>query len=148
MVVHQKGLTATDVTELQTQMRAEGASYFVSKNTLSRLAVKDTSFAGIAEFLEGPTALAFSSSPVAVANAVFRYAKSKEGKITVLGGSYGERVLRYEELEVLSRLPSLEVLRSTIVGLIEAPLQRIARLLSVPASQVARCMAAYAEKRD
>lgn len=146
VIVHQKALTVSDVTELRARMYAEGASYLVSKNTLSRLAVEGTPFAGVTEFLEGPTALAFSASPVTTAKTLFQYAKTKEGKMTVLGGSYEGRVLAYQELEMLSRLPSLEALRAKIIAVLQAPFQRIATVLQVPAGQLARVVGAYASK--
>ncbi|MDR2412374.1 MAG: 50S ribosomal protein L10 [Holosporales bacterium] len=146
VVVHQKALTVSEVTELRARMYAEGASYLVSKNTLSRLAVKGTPFAGITELLEGPTALAFSTSPVTAAKILFQYAKTKEGKITILGGSYEGRVLAYQELALLSQLPSLEVLRAKIIAVLQAPFQRIATVLQAPAGQLARVVGAYANK--
>ncbi|MDR1267535.1 MAG: 50S ribosomal protein L10 [Holosporales bacterium] len=146
VVVRQEGLTVSDVTELRAQMREEGAVYLVSKNTLSRLAVKGTPFEDATEFLEGPTALTFASSVAAVARALFKYAKSKEGKLTILGGSGDGRVFSCKELELLSQLPSLEVLRSKMMGVLQAPLQRVASVMQAPAGQVARALGAHASK--
>ncbi|MDR0406568.1 MAG: 50S ribosomal protein L10 [Holosporales bacterium] len=146
IVVHQKGLTVSEVTDLRTRMQAEKASYLVAKNTLSRIAVKGTPFSGITDFLEGPTALAFSTSPVSAAKVLFDYAKANEGKITVVGGSYEGRVLSYEELKVLSQLPSMDVLRAKIIAIIQAPMQRMAAMMQAPAGQLARVIGAYARK--
>jgi large subunit ribosomal protein L10 len=146
VVVRQKGLTVADVTDLRVKMREEGASYLVSKNTLSRLAVKDTAFSGVADFLEGPTALAFSSSPVSVAKALFGFAKTQEDKLAVVGGSYEGRVLSREELEALSRLPSMDALRSRIIAVVQAPMQRIVAMMQAPAGQLARVVGAHAKK--
>jgi large subunit ribosomal protein L10 len=146
VVLHQKGLTVSEVTDLRAQMRAEGASYLVSKNTLTRLAVKNTAFSGVTDFLEGPTALAFSPSPVSAAKTLFRYAKTQEGKLTIVGGSYEGRILSYAELEMLSRLPSMEALRAKIIAVIQAPMQRVAAMLQAPAGQLARVIGAYAQR--
>ncbi|MDR1910569.1 MAG: 50S ribosomal protein L10 [Holosporales bacterium] len=146
VVLRQKGLTVTEVTDLRTRMRAEGASYIVSKNTLSRLAVKGTAFSGITDFLEGPTALAFSSSPVAVAKALFGYAKTQEEKLTIVGGTYEGRVLSCMELETLSRLPPIDALRAKIIAIIQTPMQRVATIARTPAEQLARVVGAYAQR--
>ncbi|MDR2417142.1 MAG: 50S ribosomal protein L10 [Holosporales bacterium] len=146
VVLHQKGLTVAEVTDLRAQMRAEGASYLVSKNTLARLAVKDTAFSGVTDFLEGPTALAFSPSPVSMAKVLFNYAKTQGGKLAIVGGSYEGRTLSCAELEMLSRLPSMEALRAKIIAVIQTPMQRVAAILQAPAEQLARVMNAYAQK--
>jgi large subunit ribosomal protein L10 len=146
VVLRQKGLTVAQITDLRAQMRAKDASYLVSKNTLSRLAVKDTTFSSVADFLEGPTALAFSSSPVSMAKVLFNCVKMQEGKLTIVGGSYEGRVLSCAELEMLSLLPSMEALRAKIIAVIQAPMQRVAAVLQAPAGQLARVMRAYAQK--
>lgn len=145
VVARNLGLTVDQSTELRGKMREVGASYKVAKNRLAKLALKDTDYTGIEEFLTGPTALAFSEDPVAAAKAVVEFAKSTD-KIEIVGGSMGDQVLDEAGVKALASMPSLDELRGTIVGLINAPATKIARVVNEPASKLARVIGAYAAK--
>ena len=67
VVTRNLGLTVDQSTELRTKMREAGATYKVAKNRLAKLALKDTDYTGLDEFLIGPTALGYSEDPVAAA---------------------------------------------------------------------------------
>lgn len=92
VVTRNDGLTVAAVTELRRKVRAAGANYKVAKNRLATLALDGTQFNGIAPLLQGPTALAWSEDPVAVAKAVVEFAKTND-KLVLLGGSLGSQVL-------------------------------------------------------
>lgn len=145
VVTRQSGLNVSEVGELRQKMRESGATYKVTKNTLSRLAVKGTQHEGVTEHLSGPTALAFSVDPVAAAKAVVDFANAND-KMTVVGGCLNGKVLSKSEVESLAKLPSLDELRGKIVGVISAPAQRLATVTQAPASQLARVFSAYAGK--
>lgn len=145
VVTSQSGLTVTEVTQLRDKIRSSGASYKVLKNTLARLAVKDTQCEGITDLLNGPTALAYSLDPVAAAKAVVDFSESNE-KIKVLGGCLGDKVLNANDVKALAKLPSLDQLRATILGVLVAPATKIARLSKEPGAQLARVISAYSNK--
>lgn len=142
VVTSQSGLTVKQVTDLRNKMRASGASYKVIKNTLARLAVKDTPYEGITNLLNGPTALAYSEDPVIAAKVVVEFSNSNE-KLKVLGGSLGDKVLDVNGVKALAKLPSLDELRGRLVGVIAAPATKIAQVLQAPAGQLARVFSAY-----
>jgi large subunit ribosomal protein L10 len=144
-VTSQSGLTVTEVTDLRDRMRSSGASYKVLKNTLARIAVKDTQCMGITDLLIGPTALAFSQDPVAAARVVVEFSEKNE-KIKVLGGCLGDKVLNANEVKALAKLPSLDELRAKLLGVIVAPATQIARIVQEPAAQLARVISAYGNK--
>lgn len=145
VVTSQSGLTVTEVSDLRDRMRSSGSSYKVLKNTLARIAVKDTKCEGITDLLNGPTALAFSMDPVAAARVVVEFSEKNE-KIKVLGGCLGERVLNVNEVKALAKLPSLDELRSKLLGVLLAPASQLARLSQEPAAQLARVISAYGNK--
>lgn len=145
IVAHYKGLTVADMTSLRGKARASGAGLKVAKNRLVKLALKDTEFDGIAEHLKGPTALAYSKDPVAAAKVLSEFAKDNE-KLVLIGGAFGGRSLDKKGVEALAKMPSLNELRGKIVGLLQAPAQRIATVLQAPPAQVARVISAYAKK--
>jgi len=145
LVSRNGGLTVADVNELRRRMRAAGASYRVAKNRLASLALKGTRFQGISPMLKGPTALAWSADPVAVAKVAVEFAKDND-KLVIVGGALGERTLDAEGVKALASLPSLDELRGKIAGTLKAPAGKLASLLQAPAGKLARVFAAYGNK--
>ena len=145
LVARQSGLTVGEVTELRQKMRQAGAHYKVSKNTLSRLSVKGTQYEGLSDSFTGATAIAFSKEPVGAAKAAVEFSK-KNDKLKIIIAQMGKKVLHESEIKALASLPSLDVLRSTIVNILQTPATRLAGVTQAPAGQLARVMGAYAEK--
>ncbi len=147
VVTRNKGLTVAEVTDLRRKMRAAGAEFKVAKNRLAKLALEGTRFDGIAPMLTGTTALAWATDPVIVAKTVVDYAKSNE-KLELVGGALGAQTLDAAGVRALAELPSLDVLRGKLLGLLAAPATRIAGVLQAPAGQLARVFGAYAKTAD
>ena len=145
VVTHQTGLSVAEVTQLRRQMRSAGASYRVTKNRLVRRALEGTPFAELAPLFTGPTAIAFSQDPVAAAKAAVEYA-NRNTKLTVIGGGLSGQTLDAAAVKALATLPSLDELRSKIIGLLNAPATKLAVLLQTPAGQLARVVAAHSEQ--
>ena len=145
VITRNLGLSVAQSTELRTKMREAGASYTVAKNRLAKLALKDTDYAGIEEYLTGPTALAYSADPVAAAKAVVEFAKTND-KLEIVGGSMGSVALDANGVKALASMPSLDELRGKIVGLVNAPATKVVQLINAPASKLARVFGAYAAK--
>jgi len=144
IVTRNDGLSVADVTELRRRVRAAGATHKVAKNRLASLALAGTQFEGIKPLLKGPTALSWADEPVAVAKVLVEFAKTND-KLVLLGGSLGAQTLNVESIKALAELPSLDVLRAQLVGLISPPATRIAGVLQAPAGQLARVFGAYAK---
>ena len=144
IIARNLGLTVAQSTALRGKIRDAGASYKVAKNRLAKLAIKDTDYAGIGDLFTGPTAIATSVDPVAAAKAVVDFAKTND-KLEIVGGSMGSLVLNAEGVKALASLPSLDQLRGTIIGLVQAPATKIAQLVTAPAAKLARVFGAYAE---
>jgi large subunit ribosomal protein L10 len=147
VVTQNNGLTVAEVSDLRRKMRASGSTYKVAKNRLAVLALDGTRFDGIKPMLKGPTALAWSQDPVAVAKAAVDYAKTNE-KFVVIGGALGTQTLNADGIKALADLPSLDALRARLVGMIQTPGTRIAGVLAAPAGQLARVFGAYAKKDE
>lgn len=147
LVGQNKGLTVADVSDLRRRMRAAGATYKVAKNRLAIRALDGTRFDGIAPLLKGPTALAWSTDPVAVAKTAIDFAKTND-RFVILGGALGKQTLTPDGVKALAELPSLETLRAQLLGLIQTPATRIAGVLQAPGSQLARVFSAFAKKDE
>lgn len=145
VVMHYQGLTVAEMSDLRTQMRDAGGKVRVAKNRLAKIALEGKPGQGIDEYLTGQTALAYSPDPVAAPKVVAEYAK-KNQKLVVLGGAMGSTILYADGVKELASLPSLDELRAKLIGLIQAPAGKIARVVSTPGTQLARVLAARAEK--
>ena len=126
-------------------MRAEGVSYKVSKNRLVLRALKGTRFEGIGPMLKGPVGLATSKDPIAASRIAYNFSKDNE-KLVIVGGALGDKLLDKANIEMLSKLPSLNELRSKLLGMLQTPAQRLAVLSAAPASSLARVISAYSKK--
>jgi large subunit ribosomal protein L10 len=145
LVAHYKGLTVAEITDLRVKVRNCGAGFKVTKNKLTQRALENTLFAPISKMFVGPTAIAYSSDPVAVAKVLAEFAKANE-KLILLGGAFGETLLDAEKVVALSKMPSLDELRAKIIALIQTPATRIAGILQAPAGQLARVVGAHSRK--
>jgi large subunit ribosomal protein L10 len=145
VITRNLGLTVAQSTDLRGKMRAAGASYKVAKNRLAKLALKETNYEGLEDFLTGPTALASSADPVAAAKAVVEFAKTND-KLEIVGGSMGGQLLDEAGVKALASMPSLDELRAKLIGLVNAPATKIAQVVNAPAAKLARVFGAYAAK--
>ncbi|MCL6609544.1 MAG: 50S ribosomal protein L10 [Geminicoccaceae bacterium] len=146
VVTHYKGLTVAELGELRGQLRAVGGTLKVAKNRLAKRALEGTPFTGMADLLEGPTAIAFAREPVGVPKALVDYARKNE-KLVIVGGGLKGSLLDAEAVKALAELPSLDVLRAGLVGLLQAPAARLVGVLQAPGGQLARLLKAYSDKQ-
>lgn len=136
VVALNKGLTMSETTELRNNIRKDGASYRVTKNRLTKLALAGTPCESIADLMVGPTAIAYSEDSISAAKAVVNMAK-KSDKFEVVGGVMNGQKISVETVKELASLPSLDELRGKLVGLLVAP-----------AGAIARVAKAYSEKEQ
>ena len=147
VVTQQHGLTVAQSQDLRRKMRDAGASFKVTKNRLTRLALKGTKFEAIESLFTGPTGIAYSEDPVTAAKIAVEFAKDNE-KLTIVGGAMEATVLDASGVEALAKLPSLDELRGKLVGLLQAPATKLAGVTQAPAGQLARLLNAYAQKGE
>ena len=145
VVTRNLGMTVAQTTALRVKMRDAGASFKVSKNSLAKLAIANTDYAGIDDILTGPVALATSVDPVAAAKIVVEFAKTND-KLEIVGGAMGSLVLNADGVKALATMPSLDELRAKLIGLVQAPATKLAQLSTAPAAKLARVFGAYAAK--
>lgn len=145
VVFEPKGLTVAEFTDLRVKARAQGGTAKVTKNKLMARALKGTRFESLEPLFKGTTAIIVSKDPVAAAKVTFDYAKQND-KLTIIGGAMGTKVLDKAGVEALAKLPSLDQVRGKIVGLLQAPATKIARVLVAPAQSVVGVLAAQGRK--
>jgi len=134
IVADYRGLTMAQIDALRTRLLEQGARFTVVKNTLTRRAAEAAGADSLLAMLEGPTAIAFLESdgdPAAVAKALQDAARETQ-VLAVRGGVLQGRPVTSEEIAELATLPSVEILRSQVLGAITAPLTTIVALFTTP----------------
>ena len=129
-----RGLTVAHLDVLRKQAREKGVYLHVLKNTLARRAVAGTPFEVASESMVGPLIYGFSEDAVAAAKVLSDFAKGND-KLIVKGGAYAGKALNAEGVKSLASIPSKEVLLSQLLGLMQSPISRIARVLAAIAEQ-------------
>ncbi len=127
-----RGLTVADITELRTLLRKSAVEYTVVKNTLAKIAVKDTDLSGLSGLLDGPTAIAVSrTDPVAASRVLASWGKNRP-TFVVKGGMVEGKLVSPAEIAALAALPSREVLLARVASAFNSPLQALANVLAAP----------------
>jgi len=147
IVAHYDGLSVSETDSLRKEMRDNGAKFKVTKNRLTKIALADTPYESIADLFAGPTAIAYSSDPVAPAKVSVIFEKKLEN-FKIIGGSYDGKKIDKEKINFLASLPSLDQIRGILLGLLNAPAQKIASVVQAPAGQLARLVNARSEQLE
>lgn len=134
ILTRNKGLTHVMDRELRNNLRKEGATFGVEKNTLVARALKGTKFEHLSDKLSGPIGIAISEDPMAAARVVYDFAK-KNDKLEIVGGASGAEALDLEKIKFLALLPTMDQLRGKIIGILQAPGAQLARLANAYATK-------------
>ncbi len=145
IVAHYDGLSVSETDSLRKEMRDNGAKFKVTKNRLTKIALADTPYESIADLFSGPTAIAYSNDPVAPAKVSVDFEKKLEN-FKIIGGSFDGEKIDINRINFLATLPSLDQIRSQLLGLLNAPAQKISSVVQVPGGQLARLMSSRSEQ--
>jgi large subunit ribosomal protein L10 len=127
-----RGITVADMTKLRTEARSAGVNLSVLKNTLARRAVAGSAFEVVSGQMTGPLIYGFSTDAVAAAKVVADFAKTND-KLVIRGGAIGGKAMDVAAVKLLANIPSKEVLLAQLLGLMQSPISRIARVLAAVA---------------
>ena len=160
VIVDYRGLTVAQDTELRKKLREAGVTYKVCKNTMMKRAFEGTEFAGLDEYLEGPSALCVSKEDAtAPARILAEFAKTAD-KLEMKAGAIEGTVYDVAGLNELAKIPSREVLLSKLLGSLQSPITNFARVIKqiaekdgeaateAPAEEAAADGGAAAEEKD
>jgi large subunit ribosomal protein L10 len=146
LVVDYRGLSVGQFTELRKRLTKAGAELHVVKNTIFRISAKTAGLADLSGVLSGQLAVVTGKRDIAAASKAIKTFQAEFEKPKLQFGYLGSQQLSAKELAQIADLPPLEVLQGKLLGVINAPAQRLASILGVPASQLARVIKAHSEK--
>ena len=135
VVTHYLGLNTAELTEFRAKVNKVGSKFCVAKNSLVKIASKETPYEALEGYFKGPTAIIFSKDPVAGIKVVKKYSDENE-KFKVIKASLNQKIIDEEEFNKLSKLSSLEDLRSQIASYLLAPHQNLVQLLNASGTEL------------
>ena len=136
LIAQYQGLKVNELDELRKQLREKDIMFKVTKNRITKLALKDTPIKDLEKFFTGPTAAALSSDAITTAKILTKFAKSHD-KLKIVAGYMDGKVLDEKEVSIIATLPSLEEARAKIVGILATPAQKLVSILLAPGSKIA-----------
>ena len=143
-----RGLTVSQMTDLRLKARTAGVYVRVVKNTLARKAMAGTSFECMSEVLKGPLVLAFSKDdPGAAARVVKAFAKDND-KLVTTALSVGGQLFKASALDRVASLPTREQALAQLLGVMKAPIQKLAATLAAAPSKLVRTLAAVRDQKQ
>ena len=129
-----RGLTVEHLNKLRVDARAKGVYLHVLKNSLARRAVAGTPFEVAQPTMVGPLIYGFSEDAVAAAKVIADFAKGND-KLIVKAGAYAGKALDANGVKALAAIPSKEVLLAQLLGLMQSPISRLARVVAAIAEK-------------
>jgi large subunit ribosomal protein L10 len=148
IVVGYQGLKVEHLTELRKRLLKARAEVHVVKNSIFRIAAKEAGISDLNGALAGQLAVVTGQQDVSATAKVLKSFGAEFDKLKVKFGFLGSQRLEQADLMALADLPSLEILRAKILGVLNAPAQKLVTLINTPASQLARVIKAKAEKGE
>ncbi|MBI5419177.1 MAG: 50S ribosomal protein L10 [Deltaproteobacteria bacterium] len=146
VVAEYRGLTVAEMTSLRKKLREVDAEFKVVKNTLMRLAAKDSGFGHLNEFFSGPTAVAWThGDPVALAKAMKEFAAGSP-KIRLKAGFFEGKAFGAKGVEAMAEVPPREVLLARLAGGLSSSVTRLAQALSGPQRKLVYALNSIHEK--
>jgi len=146
IVVGYQGLNVGHLTELRKRLNKAGAEVHIVKNSIFRIAAKEAGVADLNGSLTGQLAVVTGQKDVSSTAKVLKNFAAEFDKLKVRFGYLNNARLEEKDLGALADLPSIEVLRSKLLGLLVAPPTKLVQLLNTPATQLARVLKAKAEQ--
>jgi large subunit ribosomal protein L10 len=146
IVVDYRRLSVKHMTELRKRLSQAGAEVHVVKNSIFRVAAKEAGLADLNGTLTGQLAVVTGQRDISTAAKVVKNFSAEFDRLKVMFGYLKNQRLADTEILAIADLPSMEVLRGILVGVLNAPATKLVRLLNTPANQMARVLQARVDK--
>lgn len=144
-----RGMTNPEMTALRRAVREADGVYRVTKMTLLEMAMDETGYPRPDMLTGAPLAVGFCLEEIpAVAKALTEFAKDKTENLVVRGGLIGADFVSSAQIEALAELPPLDVLRSQLIGLLDAPASQLVGVIQAGVAQVVNVLNAYVEQGE
>ena len=147
MIYHYHGLNVNQLDDLRNQMREAGALLKVTKNRITKIALKDTQHEEAISLFSGQTGVALSKDPITLAKTLVNFQK-KNDMLKIVGGVMDSKVLAPEDVAKIATLPTLDEARAKIAAILQTPAQQLISILLAPGAKIANLAHAKSLKKD
>ena len=147
MIYHYQGLNVNQLDDLRNQMREAGALLKVTKNRITKIALKDTQHEEAISLFSGQTGVALSKDPITLAKTLVNFQK-KNAMLKIVGGVMDSKVLAPEDVAKIATLPTLDEARAKIAAILQTPAQQLISILLAPGAKIANLAHAKSLKKD
>lgn len=151
VLVRTSGLSVPQIQSLRNVVREQNGAYIVAKNTLIRKALEEANWVVPGDLLQGPIAIIFGRDNMpGVSKAVIKHIEDEkfEEKMQVAGGVMSGDILNAQQVDAVSKLPTLDELRAQLAGLVITPAQGVVNVLYQATGGVVNVLQAYLDKHD
>lgn len=149
VVTDYRGLKTPEVNELRRKLRENNAEYKVVKNSLAQIAAKNAGLNYLDNKFKGPVGVAFGYGDAAkTVKVISDYLRTSKSSMKMMWGFLENRILNEKELDMVSKLPSREVLLAKVLGGIQGPMYRLVSVLSAPMRQLAQVLQARVKQME
>ena len=135
LVTHYQGLSVKQLDNLRKQMREHGIQFKITKNRITKIALKKSRCKDLSNLFTGPTAVALSEDAISSAKILTKFSKENEN-LKILGGIMGKEILDVAAVANVATLPTLDEARAKIIGILRSPAEKIVSILLAPASKI------------
>ena len=136
MIAQYQGLNVNELDAIRKELREKGILFKITKNRITKIALRDTPKKDLEKYFTGPTAAAISSDPISTAKILTKFSKMNN-KLKIVAGFMDGKVLEAKDVAQIATLPTLDEARANIVGILSAPAQKILSILLAPGSKIA-----------
>ena len=148
VVTDYRGLSVSQMTQLRCDVRDVAGEYRIAKNNLVRLAIRDTSYQPLEDYLTGPNGWVFAyDDPVGLSKALVKFTEQNQD-LTIKGAILEGEMLEPVQVKGLASLPSLPELQAQVLSLMQAPASRLLQTIQEPGAQLVRLLGALKESRE
>lgn len=130
-VIYYRGMTDKELYDMRVQLKSKECSMKIAKNTLVKIAVKDTELEKITPHLSGPTAILYSQDVVALSKIIYDFSKQVKA-LEIVTGHYNNELVDESAINSMAKLGSLDDVRASFVGLLKGAQSNFVRILTAP----------------
>ncbi len=147
VLLHYRGMTDKQLFDFRVNLKSKGVNLKVIKNTLAKVAVKGSDLEILSPYLTGPTAICYANDPVSLAKIATQSAKENEA-LKIQAAYLNKSILSKDAIDSLSKLGSLDEVRSSFLSVLTGAQSKFVRVLNAPATGVVSVLNNYAKSKE
>ncbi len=147
VLLHYRGMSDKQLYDFRVNLKSKGVNLKIIKNTLAKVAVKGSDLEILSPYLSGPTAICYANDPVSLAKIATQGARENES-LKIQAAYLNKSILSKDAIDSLSKLGSLEEVRSSFLSVLQGAQSKFVRVLNAPASGVVAVINNYAQSKE